>query len=205
MSFLDGNDDVVTLEEALAFIDSLDMEDSPASASSYDINLNNSPAQDCPTARGIVSTIREKHKKRKRSNLSSSTRLHQRKKAEVLYLRRRAQELEANIEKLTTKRGINSTTIVPSMTNDWIKIAQNNFQARLRSEETNRTLKSIMANQIQVSDTLRDIMQKQASFQANGVASTVTSRGNELGNNYLLNPKSNLHTTDSTRKQQQQC
>ncbi|OWZ06473.1 hypothetical protein PHMEG_00021268 [Phytophthora megakarya] len=161
MSFLvEDHDDVATLEEALAFIDSLEVE---SSASSSDSDMNIPP----PHSRTVQDSeaAKLKIKKRKRTNLSSSTRLHQRKKAEVLYLRRRAQELEDSIENLKAKMGNSLATINPSMGNNWMKVAETHFQARLRSEETNRSLRAIMASQMQVSDTLRGFIEKQVSFQ----------------------------------------
>ncbi|OWZ07071.1 hypothetical protein PHMEG_00020585 [Phytophthora megakarya] len=163
MSFLvEDHDDEATLKEALAFIDSLEVQ---SSASSSDFNMNIPPPNSGTRTAQDSEAAKLKIKKKKRTNLSSSTRLYQRKKAEVLYLRRRAQELEDIIEYLKAKKGNCLAMMNPSMDNNWMKVAETHFQARLRSEETNRSLRVLMTSLIQVSDALRGLIEKDVAFQ----------------------------------------
>ncbi|KAE9299107.1 hypothetical protein PF008_g23333 [Phytophthora fragariae] len=114
-----------SLEETLAFVDSLELEDGAGSSldSSTSINfdscsavtITSAPIQsagDPSTNRVddlvkispvVIETKLKKRRgktKRKRCNLSSSTRLQQRKKTEILYLRKRVQEMEDYIMQL---------------------------------------------------------------------------------------------------------
>ncbi|ETI32274.1 hypothetical protein F442_20669 [Phytophthora nicotianae P10297] len=162
--FIEDRDSEATLEEALAIIDSFDLEDAITSDNSDSPHLEVSEEDN---ARSHTAT--KKMKKRKRSNLSSSTRLQQRKKAELLYLRRHVQEMEEYIEQLRTQ----CLQDIPRMKSEcvkdgrasWMELASLSYQARLQSEETNRGLKAIMATQAQVSESLRGIIQMQVSFQ----------------------------------------
>ncbi|KAG3104257.1 hypothetical protein PI124_g11394 [Phytophthora idaei] len=165
MSVFVGNDSEATLEETLAFIDSIDLEHIISTAPSHSLPLktHEEDSKRRPTAT-------KKKKTRRRSNLSSSTQLQQRKKAELLYLRRRIQEMEQYIEQRKTQlpQMLNSRMALDystDKTTSWFELAAINYQARLESEETNRGLKAIMATQVQVSDTLREIVQMQGSFQ----------------------------------------
>ncbi|OWZ06471.1 hypothetical protein PHMEG_00021266 [Phytophthora megakarya] len=176
MSFLLGDaDHFDTLGEVLAFIDSCD------TGVSYNLDDRNMLLQNIlpegasPTDVCIAQHKALTSKKRKRRNLSSSTRLQQCKKAEILYLRRRVLELEEHVKKLqlVSKRprlllpqrepnlertGLNGKT-------RWEQLAEDCYEARLASEEKNRSLKAIMANQVQTSETLWAIMRKQTIFQ----------------------------------------
>ncbi|KAG6942003.1 hypothetical protein JG688_00018365 [Phytophthora aleatoria] len=165
MSVFVGNGSEATLEETLAFIDSIDLEHIISTAPSHSppLKTHEEDSKRRPTAT-------KKKKTRRRSNLSSSTRLQQRKKAELLYLRRRIQEMEQYIEQRKTQlpQMLNSHMALDystDKTTSWFELAAINYQARLESEETNRGLKAIMATQMQVSDTLREIVQMQGSFQ----------------------------------------
>jgi hypothetical protein len=166
-------DELVTLEEALAFIDSIDLDDvvDDTSLASSCIDSDNSLF---PASASDVAAIQHhasKTKKRKRSNLSSSTRLQQRKKAEVLFLRRRAQELQEYLDQLKSRRARFSS---PGETNalsdgclasSWARTAKTFQQARLRSEDLNRRLKALMATQLRVNHFLRESLQLQVSLQ----------------------------------------
>ncbi|KAG7378082.1 hypothetical protein PHYPSEUDO_010579 [Phytophthora pseudosyringae] len=177
MSFLvEDADRVATLEEALAFIDSLELDDSSSSSSRSDANdASGSLRRNTKKIPSGGDTFRHQHasttKKRKRSNLSSSTRLQQRKKAEILYLRRRAQELEEQLLQLR-QQPCSTQTLTASSPATWMQLAQANYQARLRSEEINRTLRAIMASQVQDNDSVGDVLQIQVSFQENDMKYT---------------------------------
>ncbi|KAG3108545.1 hypothetical protein PI124_g12275 [Phytophthora idaei] len=166
-SFIQDRDGETTLEEALAIIDSFNLVDT----------ISNSPSHSPPTESHEREDVRNptvtRKKKRKRSNLSSSVRLQQRKKAEILYLRRLIQEMEEVIEQLKTKRLQNTSHMRSECSKeggkDWVLMAKRSHQARLKSEKTNCALKAIMATQVQVSDSLREIMQMQVSFQEDDI------------------------------------
>ncbi|KAG6942297.1 hypothetical protein JG688_00018204 [Phytophthora aleatoria] len=163
-----------TLEETLAFLDFFDWDNNGFSSTTSSIATGSSSTSvssasdvkhDAPhggSARAIHSTTKLSHgdpatkqrskkaqgkSKRKRCTLSSSTRLQQRKKAEFLYLQ--------YVEQL--KACPMNTRLMGHV--------KAQYHARLQSEEVNRTLKAILANQVQVSGSLREILQKQASIQ----------------------------------------
>ncbi|GMF65985.1 unnamed protein product [Phytophthora lilii] len=179
MSYLIGDEEsLVTLQETLAFIDSFELEDSLIQSSTRGDD-ETSRKNSLSAARALIGKpSKQKNKKRKRGNLSSSTRLQQRKRAELLYLRRRAQELEEYMEKLRAARhrcprprAVSSEAntqldaIATHTQLKWMEAAEAQYQARLRSEEANQNLKTIVAYQIQVSKSLRDILLQQVSSQ----------------------------------------
>ncbi|KAG1710534.1 hypothetical protein DVH05_013260 [Phytophthora capsici] len=174
-------EDLVTLKEALAFIDSLDATELSDYSSSTDndsnSNSNNPPAPSPQTSK--KATRRATKRKRKRSTLSSSTRLQQRKKAEVLYLRKYAQELEEKRAKLDSRDQHASQGEVDAADDIvWMSMAKTHFQARLQSETTNRSLKTMLAIQAQVIDSLRNILHKQTSIQEMNLARVVEPSAN---------------------------
>ncbi|KAG3243790.1 hypothetical protein PI124_g11395 [Phytophthora idaei] len=173
---------MATLEETLAFLDFFDWDNNGFSSTTSSIATGSSSTSvssasdvkhDAPhggSARAIHSTTKLSHgdpatkqrskkaqgkSKRKRCTLSSSTRLQQRKKAELLYLRKRVQEMEEYVEQL--KACLMNTRLMEHV--------KAQYHARLQSEEVNRTLRAILADQVQVSGSLREILQKQASIQ----------------------------------------
>ncbi|KAG1710535.1 hypothetical protein DVH05_013261 [Phytophthora capsici] len=163
-------EDLVTLKEALAFIDSLDATELSDYSSSTDndsnsnSNSNNPPAPSSQTTK--KTTRRATKRKRKRSTLSSSSRLQQRKKAEVLYLRKYAEELEEKRAKLETYGKVFSQVGINAAEGSvWMSMAKTHFQARLQSETTNRTLKTMLTGQTQMIDLLHSILQKEAFAQ----------------------------------------
>lgn len=134
MNFLAADQDsMASLEETLAFIDSLNWEEisfgsatdlittSPSFSSSND--KCDSPSQSsCGGSDSLHQAVnvanlfmeeaatkpqpkdRRGKSKRKRSTLSSSTRLQQNRKAEVLHLRSQAQEMQEFVEKLKSSK-----------------------------------------------------------------------------------------------------
>lgn len=174
MSFLLGDkDQFATLGEVLTFIDSCETS-TAFDSDNGDFLLHSVRGGDVsPTDVGMVQHKTFKKKKRKRRNLSSSTRLQQCKKAEILYLRKRVLELEEQMHQLqaASKR---PHCLLPRQNSDkfkievqctWEELAEALYQARLQSEEKNRTLKTILAHQVQASKALCAVMQKQAMFQ----------------------------------------
>ncbi|KAL3656562.1 hypothetical protein V7S43_018561 [Phytophthora oleae] len=169
---MENEEDLVSLKEALAFIASLDateLSDS-SSSSANDTDSNNSPPPNYQTTK----CPKRRAKKRKRSNLSSSTRLQQRKKAELLYLRKYVQELEEKRVKLETwLQTFSQAELDVTGDSAWMNMAKDHFQARLRSETTNRTLKTMLTSQTQVIDLLHNILHKQSLSQEMDLASMV--------------------------------
>ncbi|KAG6614248.1 uncharacterized protein IUM83_09943 [Phytophthora cinnamomi] len=108
-----------------------------------------------------------KSKKRKRNNLSSSTRLHQCKKAEILYLRKRVVELEEELQILKTRckrlSDLQHRHDLNSAGATWEELAEANYQARLQSEEMNSSLKLRVANQFQMTGALSALIQQLAA------------------------------------------
>ncbi|KAJ8566564.1 hypothetical protein ON010_g6557 [Phytophthora cinnamomi] len=148
---LEAADGLLTLEEVLAFLDSVDSDKSTPCPGDSQMQHDRIKARR-PT-------------KRKRGTLSSSTRLQQRKKAEILYLRRLVQELEAQIDKLQAlKDGISAQTTRHEISVG-MKLAEAQYRARRESEETNRNLKAIMNAQLRTSGVLRDVLHMQASYR----------------------------------------
>ncbi|KAG3080989.1 hypothetical protein PI124_g17928 [Phytophthora idaei] len=108
-----------------------------------------------------------KTKKGKRRNLSSSTRLQQCKKAEILFLRRRVQELEEQMHQLQAapkrqrclfpRRNSNADEVKIEAKSMWEELAEVHYHARLQAEEKNHTLKTILASQIQMSEKEMDL------------------------------------------------
>ncbi|KAL3656560.1 hypothetical protein V7S43_018559 [Phytophthora oleae] len=156
----------------LAFVNSLKLSNIDVESGSSD---SNSPVQSprvrapsgemLPDQRNIF-----KRKKRKRPNLSSSTRLQQTKKAETLFLRRRVLELEEQITQLkiakcglcVRRKGNNDKTI-KTTDSKWVDMAEAEHEARPKSEETNCMLKLIVAKQTQSSMSLQARLIKQAA------------------------------------------
>ncbi|ETL79324.1 hypothetical protein L917_20016 [Phytophthora nicotianae] len=168
MSFLlNDKDQFMTLGEVFAFIDSCDVNDS-IDSDTGDVLLDASP-----TDVGVHKA--HKKKKRKRRNLSSSTRLQQGRKAEILFLRRRVLELEEHVHQLQTapkrrccllpQQKPTADGIKTKTKSVWEELAEDHYHARLQSEETNRTLKSILASQIQRSERMCAIVQELSVMQ----------------------------------------
>ncbi|EGZ15405.1 hypothetical protein PHYSODRAFT_286316 [Phytophthora sojae] len=154
MSFLlSDKDQFATLGEVLAFIDSLGFDESDLA---FDTNPLPHSTRDSggvsPKVVGVIQLKTTKTKKRKGHNLSSSTRLQQCKKAEILYLRKRVLELEQQTQALKGQRerpfnqlpqdkpSADCIAIAPNTT--WRELVEANYSARQRAEEENRALKS---------------------------------------------------------------
>jgi hypothetical protein len=193
MSFLAAEPtEMATLEETLAFIDSLDWEGSnaissasspsPSSLSSSSDDKCESPVQSSDDSCGSplqaisinklsledTTTGQQPQKrgkaKRKRCTLSSSTRLQQSKKAELLFLRRRVQELEQYVQELKAPKR-QARSLLPGLgssgklsTSQSMEFVNSAYRARRESEETNRTLKSILARHVQAINSLRNVL-----------------------------------------------
>ncbi|KAJ8566566.1 hypothetical protein ON010_g6559 [Phytophthora cinnamomi] len=123
-----------------------------------------------PLEAGVIKMKSKKRRvkaKQKRCTLSSSTRLQQQKKAEILYLRKRAQEMENYIKHLN--HGSRGQLLSPPPSSAAHRssnpLIDDEYRARLHSEEMNRRLREILANQVQLADSLKSILNDQRTFQ----------------------------------------
>ncbi|KAG6614249.1 uncharacterized protein IUM83_09944 [Phytophthora cinnamomi] len=195
MSFILGDMDqqFTTLGEVLAFIDSPEFSGATTTFDG-DSLLHSIPAGDTsPTDVGMLLCKATKTKKKKRRNLSSSTRLQQSKKAEILYLRKRVLELEEELQilkvrckhsfKLYDQRKPNTGEIA---TTTWEGLADANYHARLQSEETNRALRVLVSNQLQSSGALSALLQQVATQEMDiGYSPESTTRRSMRTNTHL--------------------
>ncbi|KAG1692517.1 hypothetical protein DVH05_000257 [Phytophthora capsici] len=188
MDILVAEDDtLVSLEEALSFIDGCDINDqsftqaligsspadffTPTELKSVELKA---PAFPSPKKRqqklpesSSSQTNNPTKKRRVRSDASSSTRLQQRKREELKMLREQAQELEARVELLKTNKFLRDDVVVHGVesqkkTLSWHDIAIDEYKERLVSEKTNRRLKSILKNQEKVNGALGTLLQKRS-------------------------------------------
>ncbi|GMF16597.1 unnamed protein product [Phytophthora lilii] len=119
-----------------------------------EFNANTNPAES-PTAvdhpKASAKTNKPKSR-RKRTGWNSSTGLQRRKRAEILFLREHVLDLEAHAEQLKSRVGLIRAKGGPS---DWQKLAEAKYAERKKAEEMNQTLRGILRNQLQLSDTLQ--------------------------------------------------
>ncbi|KAG6572584.1 uncharacterized protein IUM83_17645 [Phytophthora cinnamomi] len=118
-------------------------------------------------------------KPRTRSAASSSTRLQQRKRAEIQALREQAQDLEAQVELLKKNKFLPADValglaagqddgalvvgdVIQKPPANWHEMAIVQYRERLVSEKTNRRLKSILENQEKVNGALSGLLQKRS-------------------------------------------
>ncbi|ETK81331.1 hypothetical protein, variant, partial [Phytophthora nicotianae] len=166
-------DESATLEATLAFLDAWE---APTTKRSFDPTVSSfhTPAR-CltPQQKQQDQHSRRKKPRRKYPN-SSSTVLQRRKKAEILALRTQVEQLELQLTQLkqvpAAKYALNDVEgallVEPSHSPiGWAEQATMQYRGRLQSEKTNIKLKSIMANQIKVSEALRTLLQKTAAME----------------------------------------
>ncbi|KAG7378016.1 hypothetical protein PHYPSEUDO_010700 [Phytophthora pseudosyringae] len=153
-------EDIVTVEEALAFIDSFESilgSDTPNSSESGAFYPAVKP--------------KEAPKRKRRSNPPGyTTRVQQQKKAELQALRGQVHGLQQQVEQLKRLRPNTVTTrsVDPQIAEQqakWELLVVKQVGDRLRSEETNRKLKTILAHQVEVDKNLRRILQKRSLLQ----------------------------------------
>jgi hypothetical protein len=164
MSFLVGDKDQLTiLGEVLAFIDSPEFDETTSTFSDDVVTsqMDSLSSEDNASQR----TKAIPAKKRKRRNLSSSTRLQQAKKAELLFLRKRVLELDDQLQRLQRPKKRQRPLFPQHQIALEAKAPWTDFHARLQAEETNRHLKALLAAQVQASEALRVFLQSQAICQ----------------------------------------
>ncbi|RLN93961.1 hypothetical protein BBJ28_00019552 [Nothophytophthora sp. Chile5] len=98
-----------------------------------------------------------------RSPVPYSTDLQRRKRAELQVLRQEAQELNAQLALLQSTRHFRigaETTHLPEQgdLSGWRSLAMIEYEERQRAESTNRKLKAIMANQLEVHASIRKLL-----------------------------------------------
>ncbi|KAG6572635.1 uncharacterized protein IUM83_17632 [Phytophthora cinnamomi] len=157
---------MATLEELFEFIDccvSPDVYSDSIASCCEPITLSSierkTPAHGSPTTVDQVTpatntaTSAKPKRKRKRTGWSSSTGLQRRKRAELQFLREHVRDLEAYAEKLKQQTG--PVLVTENAACDWQELAVAEYKERQRAEETNRALRRIMDNQLQVSAALK--------------------------------------------------
>ncbi|KAI9990919.1 hypothetical protein PInf_018536 [Phytophthora infestans] len=167
-------DESATLQATLAFLDTWE---APTIKSSIDSPLltSHAPAR-CLTPQHKQQQDQGSRSKKPRRQYpnSSSTVLQRRKKAEILALRTQVEQLEVQLAQLQkvpgAKYALDDVEDALLMTSDhlpqsWADHAAVQYRGRLQAEKTNLKLKSIMANQIKVSEALRTLLQKTAILE----------------------------------------
>ncbi|ETL88005.1 hypothetical protein L917_12902 [Phytophthora nicotianae] len=155
MALLPQDDEMATVEEVFAFIDSFQWDDErPDQVKTADPPLDSSFEPPNPKDRGMPMPLKsvdsdpkpKPKRKRIRTGWSSSTGLQRRKRAELEFLRAHVKELEAYVEQLKRGDSRSKMTSVKKdhLSVDWREVALEEFDERKKSEETNRVLKSIL-------------------------------------------------------------
>ncbi|KAJ8548696.1 hypothetical protein ON010_g10977 [Phytophthora cinnamomi] len=169
--------DRAVVEEALAFIDSCGTEEDDITDSSASGHVSSdgravgddSSAKD--TRRSDTPPAKPKAKKRRiKTFASSSTRQLQRKKAEATSLREEALVLEAQIDllkhaKQSSPTGPQTASTRSARESKGYDQAVTQAVLRQQAEKVNRDLKAILANQEQVSESLRSVLQRRSALQ----------------------------------------
>ncbi|KAG7378006.1 hypothetical protein PHYPSEUDO_010690 [Phytophthora pseudosyringae] len=166
--------DMATVEEMLAFVDSFQWDDelfAQSDITDADIQVATATPADseaksmAPAPAGNPPKQTPKHK-RIRTGWSSSTGLQRRKRAELEFLRAHVKELEAFVEQLkdTDSRSQLRTLGRDRPNVDCREIALAEFIERKKSEEANRVLKTIVDNQVLVSQTLSQVRREQVTL-----------------------------------------
>ncbi|POM58609.1 Hypothetical protein PHPALM_36723 [Phytophthora palmivora] len=168
-------DDMATVAEALAFIDACEGSTSP----SINGNTSGSDSGDSPVPDKQLSDVsidskalKPKRKRRSKNPAGYSTRLLHRKKAEMQQLREEALQLEAKVENLRRTREVGVGALAAHATHlkskaefKWMEMAMIEFQRRQQSEDTNRKLRALVANQAKVDEALRGVVMKKSVLE----------------------------------------
>ncbi|KAG1712524.1 hypothetical protein DVH05_000267 [Phytophthora capsici] len=155
-------EDFVTVEEAIAFIDSFD--------AILGESESTSPTSDSSSDSRSVATKQPSKRKRKSNPPGYTTRVQQKKKAELQQLRDQVVLLEQQSERLKKNRQSSSETEptdseIAKQQAKWEQLVASEYQARRESEETNRKLKAILAHQVEVDKNLRRALKKRSLLQ----------------------------------------
>ncbi|KAG7382572.1 hypothetical protein PHYBOEH_010410 [Phytophthora boehmeriae] len=174
MNFLEP-DDMATVAEALAFIDSCDSE-AFSSASGSDSGGSPLPpdkrvpsSSNVPRSETVDDSFSSKPKRKRRSKSPAgySTQLLHRKKAEMQELREQAKELEMKVEQLKRSRAVGVPAIAAHSKQlnrqadvKWMELATLEFRRRQQAEKLNRRLKKILQRQFKVDNALKAVVMK---------------------------------------------
>ncbi|KAE9293626.1 hypothetical protein PR003_g24461 [Phytophthora rubi] len=171
MSFSETEkDDDMTVEEAIAFIDSFDgiLGDDSGSG-----NGTSSPSSSASSESGIVYSVAKTGPKRKKKGNPPgyTTRMQQKKKAELLELREEVRELEqvlGQVKRSKTSWKTSKRRVEPDaaeVRSKWEQLAAAEYDERRRSELKNRRLKAILAHQAEVDQNLQRVLQRRSLLQ----------------------------------------
>ncbi|KAE8961233.1 hypothetical protein PR001_g30108 [Phytophthora rubi] len=171
MSFSETEkDDDMTVEEAIAFIDSFDgiLGDDSGSG-----NGTSSPSSSASSESGIVYSVAKTGPKRKKKGNPPgyTTRMQQKKKAELLELREEVRELEqvlGQVKRSKTSWKTSKRQVEPDaaeVRSKWEQLAAAEYDERRRSELKNRRLKAILAHQAEVDQNLQRVLQRRSLLQ----------------------------------------
>ncbi|EGZ08577.1 hypothetical protein PHYSODRAFT_318611 [Phytophthora sojae] len=164
-------DDSKTLSEVLMLLDGIGSPESDSSSVASFVESHSSHDDTFSTCSTIVqpqlkSPTVYKDRRRKGGPVRYTTSLQRRKKAELRSLREEAQRLNAQLEKLQLSR-LSRIGVGPAMTDPqsghssvWCSLAMIESEGRERAERTNRALKAIMANQLQVHASICKLLRR---------------------------------------------
>ncbi|KAG6572631.1 uncharacterized protein IUM83_17637 [Phytophthora cinnamomi] len=165
MSFLLKEEQLATLDELFAFIECAgqcaDCDDSNNGGESP-LAVDGSDAGDCclPGSEDSCAQQKSTKRRRKRTGWSSSTGLQRRKRAELQFLRQHVLHLETYLQQLKSPP---TTDLDASKDEDsclWQDLAMAELLKRVQAEEINRLLKTIMNNQLQIHDALKNVFEE---------------------------------------------
>ncbi|POM77568.1 Hypothetical protein PHPALM_5031 [Phytophthora palmivora] len=177
---------MATVAEALAFIDACEGSTSP----SINGNTSGSDSGDSPVPDKQLLTVsidskalKPKRKRRSKNPAGYSTRLLHRKKAEMQQLREEALQLEAKVENLRRTREVGVGALAAHATHlkskaefKWMEMAMIEFQRRQQSEDTNRKLRALVANQAKIDEALRGVVMKKSVLEGMDILNDTPSR-----------------------------
>ncbi|KAG1692526.1 hypothetical protein DVH05_025278 [Phytophthora capsici] len=167
MSFLEqATDDVVTVAEAIAFIDAFEAKSvnegtSPSIEFPFTPLSNDSLSSDIGKEQKTV--VKGKPKRKTKANPPGyTTEVQRRKRAELQNLRAEAQELEDRLNLLQTWKPSSRSQHVDEevLAFKWKELVEIERTRRLHSEETNRRLRAVLSHYLGVNKSLQRVLQK---------------------------------------------
>ncbi|KAG6945562.1 hypothetical protein JG688_00016498 [Phytophthora aleatoria] len=168
MSFWETTrEDKDTVTDAIAFIDSFEANVDETEHNGVSVQESSSSSQ---TRRKTVSGGLKPKRKKKPNPPGYTTRVQQRKRAELQSLREESRILEERLGRLKRVKPCSLTRLELSelaalSQAQWKALVEYERDARRQSEETNRRLKQILAHQLDTNKNLRCTLQKQSLLQ----------------------------------------
>ncbi|POM72961.1 Hypothetical protein PHPALM_10241 [Phytophthora palmivora] len=171
MSFLETNaDDIVTVAEAIAYIDSFDTSSDATNPTICNDLMSTVSDNSSKTQNSQKHSHKEKSRRKKKSNPPGyTTQVLRRKRAELQSLREEARGLEEQLNELRNLRTNISDNQVQLVADDaltlqskWHKLLEIERSRRRHSEETNRRLRTLLAHYHDAHKNLRQILQKKS-------------------------------------------